>query len=358
MRKKHRADFIENAQELEVLSEYYPIDQKNKLVTVNVHADNAEELLCRPAAPGLRAPFKTDFFQECEEIISKFPAPYRLNAQIVVEDWGNHTPQELTRSFRDSLEMMQNTKRMKSRRVLFLSAMFVIAGFLILGLMVCGQNLGWFGEGFSASLWEEAVDIAGTVFLWEAVTVVFLEASEESVSDPSIWKRIAFLTFRGTDGALLLRVCDDQLFQHTNKTSRMKRIVRDCLLVSSCGFVIAGINGLMYLPQTEYPVEGAMLTLLRVLLFVLPVSQIVAGVGGFYLFWGKRNGFTAFAKGYAFYALAIIAILMIAGTHSFLEMLSMVLSCCFQLLFIFSLFLDGKISSKQPAPPQQDKAEL
>lgn len=358
MRKKHRVDYIENTQELELLSEYYPIDQKNKLVTANFHVDNVEELLCRPAASGFRAPFKTDFFEECQAIISKFPAPYRLNAQIVVEDWGNHTPQELTRSFRDSLEMMQNTKRMKSRRVLFLSAMFVIAGFLILGLMVCGQNLGWFGADFSASLWEEAVDIAGTVFLWEAVTVVFLEASEESVSDPGIRKRIAFLTFLNTDGTLLLPVRDDQLYQHTNQTARMKGIVRNCLLVSSCGFVISGINGLMYLPQTTLPVEGAMLTMIRVFLFVLPVSQIVAGVGGFYLFWGRRNGFTAFAKGYAFCALAIIVILMTAGTHSFLGMMLMALSCCFQLLFIFSLFLDGKISSKQSAPLQQDKAGL
>ena len=61
MGKKHRADYIENTQELELLSEYYPIDQKNKLVTANFHVDNVEELLCRPAASGFRAPFKTDF---------------------------------------------------------------------------------------------------------------------------------------------------------------------------------------------------------------------------------------------------------------------------------------------------------
>ena len=222
MRKRRRADFEDYSQELEILSEYYPVDFQDKLVTVHFHADAAEELLGTPAAPGFPAQFKSEIFEECRNVVSEFPTPYRLNAEITVDDWGAYSPDALARSFRDSLEMMQNTKRMKSRRVLFLSAMFVIAGFLILGLMVCGQNLGWFGADFSASLWEEAVDIAGTVFLWEAVTVVFLEASEESVSDPGIRKRIAFLTFRNTDGTLLLPVRDDQLYQHTNQTARMK----------------------------------------------------------------------------------------------------------------------------------------
>lgn len=357
MRKKQRADFAENTQELEVLSEYYPIDQQRKLVTVNFHADNAEELLCRPAAPGFRAPFKAEVFEECRNIIAKFPAPYCLDAAFVVENWGNHTPRELAQSFRDSLEIIRNTKRMKNRRVLFLSAMFVIAGFLILGLMFCGKNLGWFGADFSTSLWVKAVDIAGTVFLWEAVTVVFLEASEQSVSAPGIRKRIAFLTFRGTDGRVLLRVSGNQLFQHVDRTSRMKRIVRNCLLVSSCGFVISGINGLMYLTQAYLPLEGVTLTVTRVALLALPVFQIVAGVGGFFLFWGRRNGFTAFAKGFAFCTLVMIVMLMSASTHGILEMLLMAFSCCFKLLFIFSLFLDGKISSKQPAPAHQDKVE-
>lgn len=320
--------------------------------------ENAEDLLEHPAAPGFRSLFKNDFFEECQQIITRFPAPYRLNAEIILEDWENHNPQEPAKSFRDSLSIMQNTKRMNGRRALFLSAMFVIAGFLILALMVCGQNLGWFGSGFSASLWEEVVDIAGTVFLWEAVTVVFLETSEQSVSDPGIRKRIASLTFRNTDGTLLLRVCDDQLFQLTDWTARMQQLVRDCLLVSGCGLVLSGINALMFVLNPEFPMDGEVLTKVRMYLSFLSIFQVAAGVGGFYLFWGRRNVFTALAKVYVFCELVITVLIIAISTPSFTETLSLALSGCSQLLFIFSLFVDGRIAVRHAEQAQKDKAAL
>lgn len=320
--------------------------------------ENAEDLLEHPAAPGFRSLFKNDFFEECQQVITRFPAPYCLNAEIILEDWENHNPQELAKSFRDSLGIMQNTKRMNGRRALFLSAMFVIAGFLILALMVCGQNLGWFGSGFSASLWEEVVDIAGTVFLWEAVTVVFLETSEQSVSDPGIRKRIASLTFRNTDGTLLLRVCDDQLFQLADRTARMKQVVRDCLLVSGCGFVLSAINALMFVLNPEFPMDGEVLTEVRMFLSFLSIFQVAAGVGGFYLFWDRRNVFTALAKVYVFCELVITVLIIAISTPSFTETLSLALSGCSQLLFIFSLFVDGRIAVRHAEQAQKDKAAL
>lgn len=354
MKKKHKADYIDNEQELEVLSKYYPVDRQSKLVTVTFHADNVEELLEHPSAPGFRPLFKNDFFENCQELIAKFPAPYRINAEIVLEDWEGHTPHELTQSFRDSLSIMQKTGQVKGRRALFMSALFVIAGFLILALMACGQEMGWFGEGFSAALWEEVVDIAGWVFLWEAVTVAFLETSEQSISDPRIRKRIAFLTFRNTDETLLLRVSDEQLFQIADWTFLMKRIVRDCLLISSCGFVLLGINVLIYIPQIENLATGGVAVFACVIIFVLSALQIAAGVGGFYRFWGRRNGFTTFSKVYAFCSLAIIAILVTNSMDSFSSIMSIVISFCCQLLFIFSLFVDGRIASRYAKQAQQD----
>lgn len=200
--------------------------------------------------------------------------------------------------------------------------------------------------------------IAGTVFLWEAVTVVFLETSGQSVSDPSIRKRIAFLTFRDTDGTLLLRVCNDQLFQLTDWTARMQQLVRDCLLVSSCGLVLSGINALMFVLNLELPTGGNILTEVRVFLSFISVFQISAGVGGFYLFWGRRNVFTALAKIYVFCELVITVFVIVFSTPSFSEKLSIALSGFSQLLFIFSLFVDGRIAAQHAKQAQKDQAAL
>ena len=75
MKKKHKADYIDNEQELEALSKYYPVDRQNKLVTVTFRAENAEEFMEQPSALGLRPLFKNDFFENCQELIAKIPAP-------------------------------------------------------------------------------------------------------------------------------------------------------------------------------------------------------------------------------------------------------------------------------------------
>ena len=354
MRRKH--NYEENARELEMLSAYYPVDREKKLVTVDVSVDSGEDLLGEPAAPGFRGPLKAELFEKCRETISKFPAPYRLNVRISVGQWGALSERDILRAVRDYVEISENTKRLQGRRILFLSAIFVIVGFQILSCMFCAQNLGWFGESSSADLWVEAVDTAGTVFLWEAITVVFLEASEQSAADPGIRKKIACLTFHNPDGTVL-EVSNRQLFHHTDRSTQLKRILRDSLLVSSCGFVVTGFTGLIYMPQSEYWGAGALANWGIAILGVLAALQIFAGVGGFFMFWGRRNGFVTFAKVYAYCSLVIIALAMLVtlATGSFWEMLWMAVSFLLKLVFIFSLLLDAKISA---APEKEEQLEL
>lgn len=357
MKKEKKVRHEENEQELDLLSAYYPVDRKKKLVTASIQADSIRELLEEPAAPGLRGRLKADFFENCKEVISPFPEPYRLNAEITVKNWEGHTPREFARTVRDTIEMTQNSNRLQGRRVQFLSAIFVIAGFLVLALMLCGEQLGWFGKGLSSNLWERGIDTLGTVLIWEAAMLVFLNSSEQSAVDPEVQKRIGMLTFLGTNGEVLLRVSNEQLLRHTNWATRLKRIVRDCMLVSSSGFVITGINGMMFLFQDGELVSGTLRIAIGVIMGTISLIQIMAGVGGFYLFWGKKNKLTAFTKVFASCMLVIVLMMMVftAATTSFSGMLWMALSCFLELLFIASLFLDEKISNM--APPQMDETK-
>lgn len=138
----------------------------------------------------------------------------------------------------------------------------------------------------------------------------------------------------------------------------MLQLVRDCLLVSSCGLVLSGINALMFVLNLELPTGGNILTEVRVFLSFISVFQISAGVGGFYLFWGRRNVFTALAKIYVFYELVITVFVIVFSTPSFSEMLSIALSGFSQLLFIFSLFVDGRIAAQHTKQAQKDQVAL
>lgn len=359
MKKKQKKQQEENGRELDLLSAYYPVDRKKKLVKAGFHVDSLEELLSPPAAPGLRAPLKEDFFETCMASIAPFPEPYCLEAEVVVSDWGDHTPREFAQTVRDAMEMRQNTKRLQGRKVLFLSAIFVIVGFFILAVLLCGQDLGWFGTGFSAELWNRALDTVGTVLLWEAAFMVFLDTSERSVSEPKLYKRLAYLTFRRPDGSLLYRISNKQLFHHTNWFFWLKRIVRDCILISSCGFVVSGINGMMSLFQMPQIWDGTIQSWIGGAACLLFVCQILAGVGGFYLFWGRHNGLTAFSRGYAVVLLVIVALMMVVmvGTSGISQILWVALSFFLNLLFVFSLLLDEKISAMALKPMEDGEAE-
>lgn len=70
MRKKRIKQHEENEQELDLLSAYYPVDRRKKLVTASIRADDIGELLEEPAAPGLRGRLKEDFFESCKKVIS------------------------------------------------------------------------------------------------------------------------------------------------------------------------------------------------------------------------------------------------------------------------------------------------
>ena len=349
-----------NQQDIRVLERYYPIDKENYLVSVRFHYETVEELVEAPAAAGFHAPLKPDLFDALQETIAKFPVPYRFHIELAIDDLQGHSPAELVHSFQDSVEMKQISKRLLTRRVLFLSALFVLIGFFILGVMALASEQGWFGSGFTAALFAEAVDIVGTVFLWEAATMLFLKSSEQSVSDPGIRRRIAALSIVTADGTPLLSVTHDQLFQRMNRTHKLNQLARTGLLLSSCGFFVTGFNSLLQqiqLVSTVSPDDQTYLPVLQVVLLLFSLCQMVSGVGGFYLFWGRRNLFTAFSKGYAYCMSVIIGLLLMVAfsIYSLRELLLFLSSFNITILYILSLFLNEKTLNPRTNGGQQER---
>lgn len=356
MKHSHSKKYDINQQDIGVLERYYPIDKEHHLVSVRYHYETAEELMEAPAAEGFQAPLKTDLFDALQETIAKFPVPYRFHIELAIDDLQGHSPAELVHSFKDSVEMKQISKRLLTRRVLFLSALFVLIGFFILGVMALANEQGWFGSGFTAALFEEAVDIVGTVFLWEAATMLFLESSEQSVSDPGIRKRIAVLSIVNTDGTPLLSATYDQLFQRMNRNHTLNRLARTGLLLSSCGFFVTGFNSLLRQVQLSSIISSDMRVYLTVMQVVFSLCQMVSGVGGFYLFWGRRNLFTAFSKGYAYCMAVVIGLLLLvaASIYNFREILLFLSSFTITILYILSLFLNEKTLKSRTNGGQQE----
>lgn len=290
--------------------------------------------------------------EKIQDTIARIPKPYRLRVEWKIDDLQGQTPEHIAESFRDVMEFMRYYKWSNSSKKFFLSAVLAIAGYFILGLMVVAQTLGWFGTDFLADLLEEMVDIAGWVFLWEAVTILFLESTERSISDLHIRKRIASLSILDSTGKVLVERSHDKLFQRLGYLDRLHALGRFGLLLSSCSFVMSGMDGFFYLLADETLVSEEILPYLPIVCTIVIISslcQIAAGVGGFYLFFGRKNVFTKFSKGYAIAMLVVIALVLVLFCFAmeFTAIARILLSFSCTLVFIVSLFLDAVIMKKK-----------
>ena len=162
------------------------------------------------------------------------------------------------------------------------------------------------------------------------------------------------------DGTPLLSVTHDQLFQRMDRTHKLNRLARTGLLLSSCGFFVTGFNSLLQqvqLVSTVSPDDQTYLPVLQVVLLLFSLCQMVSGVGGFYLFWGRRNLFTAFSKGYAYCMSVIIGLLLIvaASVYSLSKILLFLSSFTITILYILSLFLNEKTLQPRTNGGQQER---
>lgn len=352
MQRKQRVKYETSRRNIDLLKKYYPVDEEDKTVTVCFHYDTAEELYETQVNPDCAPQLQPELLDQVHETIHRIPWPYRLKIQLKLDDFQGHRPEAIVESFSDSLEFMRFSKRAGNSRMLFLSAMLVIVGYFILGMMVVGQELGWFGSDFIASITEEVVDIAGWVFLWEAVTILFLESSERSVSDPGIRKRIAALAICNAEGTVQAEKSHDELFRTWGHMDKVKSVVRHCLLISGCAFILFGLNGFFYLLQLETLLEedaAQYMNLIRLVMGTLSLCQILAGVGGFYRFFGRRNLFTGFSRIYAFFMCFMIGIYLVFSlvTMEFRQILMVLGSWSSTLLFVAAVILDGRISKNR-----------
>ena len=352
MRKKHRSKYEINPRNIELLKKYYPVDEEENTVTARFQYDAADDLIETRINPDRSPQIQPELLEKIQDMISRIPMPYRLKVELKVDDLQDQKPECIADSFRDEIELMRFSKRSNNRKMLFLSALLAIAGYFILGMMVVAESLGWFGSDFIASISEEVVDIAGWVFLWEAVTILFLESSERSVSDPGIRKRIASVSVLDSEGTVLTSRSHDGLFRTWGHMDNLQTIARHGLLLSGCGFIMFGLNGFFYLMHGESILNDASIPYVnyaRILLIAISLCQIVAGIGGFYRFFGRQNVFTKFSKVYAAVMLFVTAIFLIVFCFSleFKEILTTMISYSCTLVFIVSLFLDSGIKKKK-----------
>lgn len=249
-KKEHRdlwrnSSFSKQEQrQIDLIKKYYPVDEKKRVVIVRLSYPKASALFDENIGKEEAPLLKNDLFHEIEEVVSDIPIGYRVEVHLRIDDYQDYTPKEIAENISDTMELNHFKGEHNRRKKWVTSAFLVIVGILILFLMGYGNSQGWFGTGENASLVSEVLDIAAWVFIWEAVTILLVEPSENFVSRIGYIGRINnFLFYQGESKEPLF--CEDfrkDYQKRFDNSTHRKRFISTVFLVSGALEVIFGAN--------------------------------------------------------------------------------------------------------------------
>lgn len=345
MKEKHPLN-LSSERRVELLSHYFKIDQASRLVYVQLRFDKASDLLEESFGIEGNAMFKSSILEMIGEIYGYIPVEYRAEIELEIGDYEGYDPKSILARFNEALELNNYRSQRDKKKKWLRATLLVLAGLAILTVMGFGSVNHWFGaEGSeTASLWTEVLDIAGWVFIWEAVTISFLQPNELG--------RLGVKILSRTNGIRLYHRGDPTLLCQENGASIVSKWVEEgklaiagksALLLSSAGFLAVGSGVLLSTCLSLFssmPEMGEFWVQL-ILAIMTFVFDSVGGIAGLSRYLG-RGPLQKFS-----FPFAVIATLQIAlsiafsivyNTWSFT--FSTIFMALFQVGYVFGVIID------------------
>lgn len=163
--------------------------------------------------------------------------------------------------------------------------------------MVIGKNKLWFGEGIKAEVIAETINIAAWVFVWEAVSMLFLEKSEQKIFALRIRTRVSEIAMLETDRSNIL-TCEtaEAIFGKWDNESKLKRYSKMATLISSMILIFTSFYTLYSLITgiITNNFSGFFLVVVIVVSIISILTYFFAGIAGLRNYIGKINGISKF----------------------------------------------------------------
>lgn len=163
------------------LHDHFIVDDTNALVKVHMEYENFSDLFNGEYFE--KGYILNDSFQDkLADVIKYIPDPYTMDIEINIKNYGNHTKEECKSIYLKGINETLNNADGKIKRYSKWSFFLLVIGILFLVINIVFLSL--YNEDkvnsafFSQTLHDvltEIFDIAAWVFVWEAVTLYFME---------------------------------------------------------------------------------------------------------------------------------------------------------------------------------------
>lgn len=333
--------------QLELLKKHYDIDEINKLVTINLRYELATDLLVEDLGKNEHPQFEWSVLERINEVIDTLPMGYKVNIELGIGDFQGYSPTTIMESFNDELELNSFGVRKSRTKTWLMAASLVIAGIVLLIFMFLGSSLGWFGEGTQNDIFVEIIDIAACVFVWEAVSMVFLEHSDNFSVSFNLKKRIENVKIINTKtNEILSSENHEDIFGHWQKEKPLFSLARGSLLFASSAFICMAFFSLYQL--IEFGVSGDYTTNEMIFFGVGGaigfIFHIIAGAGGLFRYIGSDNKMSkvVLPSAIILFIFLIVSIVVNALDGSVTSVVASASSLIFDIFYIFGCFIYKK----------------
>ncbi len=344
--KKIKPLNLSSERRVELLGHYFRVDNENRIVYVKLRYDKASELLETNFGEDGCGMFKNSILQSVGDIYGHIPVEYRVEIEFCIGDYEGYEPKEVLNRFNEALELNNYQAQKDKKRRWLRASLLVLAGLAILAIMGLGSNQHWFGEdgSTSASLWNEVLDIAGWVFIWEAVTISFLQKNELGLLGVKILSRTNGIRFYKSESSeLLAEENGSAIVAKWEEEGKLEKSGKLALLISSSGFLAFGVASTLatMLTLKPYTLWRADFWGLIIGALIVLVVDTFAGIAGICCYLGKRKlgKFTPLFGTLAFtYLVTSIVISAIYQSVGFT--FSAVVTAILQIGYVYGIIID------------------
>lgn len=288
-KKKLKGLISSDSRQLELIEKYYYLDKEKKIIDIDLNYDSTDDLLDKEIGNPNNPQFSKDVLETMDSIIENIPAGYKVNINLVLNDYKGYNPKVLMETFNNTLELRRYSSRKKRLNKQVFSGILILIGITILLFMIICKNYIKFDNEIQSEILSEVLDIAAWVFVWEAVTLLFLDDSGNTKLAVEIRRKVNKITFYTHDSEEpLLSETNEEIFKNWESISRIKTASRYMLLVSSVAYLFLGVYSIYEFvkdfSEASATVNVVFLTIVGIIQLV---AKIFAGVAGIKLFLNK-----------------------------------------------------------------------
>ena len=299
--------------QIEILQKYYDIDVENRIINFVLYYEKASDILVNDVVTLGDIPrFNSDVLRRVSEILDTFPLEFKVNLSLQIDDYEGYSPKALLNSFNDSLEMLNySIYRDKSIRWLT-SAILVFISMAILTLRIFAGEKGILDVN---GMVYEMIDIVAWVFLWQAVTVLFLTPQEVRSISYKIIYRLLSVYFLDKKGEKLVGIEGEDIDKEWLRETKKEKGGRILLLIGGTAFITLGVTTIYSVISdisnaiTAFSVgeSGFTFLVMALLDLVLVVIYAIGGIGAINIHRG-RGPFRKAVKVFAILSLLVLLI--------------------------------------------------